>query len=191
MWKIRHEPNGTVLETFPSAGKQVFFPNASPEQLRQLSDNQAVTVRKEWMVAPREDLYGLVPQFIVPFANSRQAGGSLFAAVSRDRVECSVDLLLTMLLVLSRWEESVATVHDSHGRFASKQSIAFNEGFLDRPIVDEYGLAFEQVVRFLHPRWEPAERKLRAKVSHDADHVGIPYQGKNLLRRIAHRDPAN
>jgi hypothetical protein len=191
MWKIRHEPNGTVVEIFPSSGRQVFFPNASAELLRQLGSGQMNTIRKSWMYEPSGGLQGVVPEFIVPFAAERDCGGPLFQAINRDRVECSVDLLLSVLLMLSRWEESIATDHDSHGRFASKQSIAFKEGFLERPVVDEYGLAFEQALKFLHPGWNLAERTLRAKVSHDADHVGIPYQGKNVLRHIAHRDAHN
>ncbi|MGH9686181.1 MAG: polysaccharide deacetylase family protein [Candidatus Acidiferrales bacterium] len=191
MWKIRQVPGGTLLETFPPTKKQTFFPNASPELLRELAGNSINTVRKGWMYEPDGDVKKLIPSFLVPFTGSREAEGPLFVAVSSDRVESSVDLLLSVLLCLSRWEESIATDHDSHGRFAAKQSEAFKKGFLDRPIVDEYGLAFEQVLKFLHPNWRPTERKLRTKVSHDADHVGIPYQGKNILRQIAHRDARN
>lgn len=190
-WKIRHEPKGTVVETFPSTGKHVFFPNASPELLRELGNGQLSTIRKRWMYPASGALQGLIPDFILPFANDRESGGPLFLAVSRDRVECTVDLLLTTLLVLSRWEETIATEHDNHGRFGSQQSVAFKDRFLERPIADEYGLAFEQALKFLHPGWESAGRSLQAKVSHDADHVGIPYNGRNVLRQIAHRDPRN
>lgn len=191
MWRIRQEPGGTLLETSLPTKKQIFFPDARPELLRELAGHKINTVQKAWMYEPDGDVKKLIPSFLVPFAGSRETEGPLFVAVSRDRVESTVDLLLTMLLCLSRWEESIATDHDSHGRFAAQQSEAFKQGFLDRPIVDEYGLAFEQVLKFLHPNWRPTERKLRAKVSHDADHVGIPYHGKNILRQIAHRDAGN
>jgi Family of unknown function (DUF7033) len=184
MWSIRHEARGTVLDAFPSKGKQVFFPNARPELLRQLSENELPLVRKNWLCEPDSQIRELIPEFIVPFANGGKTSEPLFVATSNDRVECTVDLLLVVLLVLSRWEESIATDHDNHGRFSSKQSMAFKHGFLERPIVDEYGLAFQQVLSFLNPGWRPAERTLRAKLSHDADHVGIPFQPKNVVRHV-------
>ncbi|HVB86732.1 MAG TPA: hypothetical protein VNK23_08740 [Candidatus Dormibacteraeota bacterium] len=141
MWTIRHEPHGIVLEVSPSKRKQIFFPNASPELLRQLSGNEMPLVRKGWLCEPDSQIRALIPDFVVPFASGGKASEPLFSATSDDRIECTVDLLLVMLLVLSRWEESVATEHDNHGRFASKQSVAFKHGFLERPIVDEYGLA--------------------------------------------------
>jgi hypothetical protein len=190
-WTIRHSPNGTVLETFPSTGKHIYFPNAKPEVLRKLAGNHFATVRRSWLYDPDAELRNLVPDFIVPFVGDREPEAPLFVAVSRDRVECTVDLLLVTLLILSRWEESVSTDRDAHGRFVSKQSVASKDGFLERPVVDEYGLALEQVLVFLHPTWRPAPRKLRAKVSHDADHVGIPFNGKNVLRHIVHRNPRN
>ncbi len=190
-WEIRHEMNGTVIEAFPKIGKQIVFPNATGDLLRDIAANRASTIRRGWMYEPDRDVKSLVPDFIVPFAGSDRNRKTLFVAISRDRVECSVDLLLSMLLVLSRWEESVATEHDCHGRFSAHQSMAFRGGYVDRPIVDEYGLAFEQALAFLHSGWRPADRKLRAKLSHDADHVGIPLRGKNILRQIARRDARN
>lgn len=190
-WTIHHQADGTLLETFPSSRKQIFFPNANHDVLQRIAANQALTIRRSWMYSPREVTEFLIPDFIVPFAGETHGEAPLFAAINSDRVECSVDLLLTVLLVMSRWEESVATDHDCHGRFESKQSIASKDRFLERPIVDEYGLAFEQALIFLHPTWRPAIRKLRAKVTHDADHVGIPFRGKNILRQIAYREPRN
>lgn len=190
-WAIRQDSKGTVLEVFPNTGKQILFPNAGPELLRKIAANQASTVRREWLYDPPAELKKIIPDFVVPFADGSQPNSALFVATSRDRIECSVDLLLAVLLTLSRWEEAIATEHDAHGRFSAKQSVAFKDGFLERPIVDEYGLAFEQAVKFLNPAWRPAEKKLRAKISHDADHIGIPFQGKNILRQIARLDPQN
>jgi len=61
-----------------------------------------------------------------------------------------------------------------HGRFLAAQSVALRHNFLHRPIVDEYGLALQQVIELLLPGWRPPERKLRVKLSHDVDEVGIP-----------------
>jgi Family of unknown function (DUF7033) len=190
-WTIRYEPRGMVLEAFPSKGKQVFFPNASPELLRQLGAIEMPVARKGWLFEPDSRVQELIPDFIVPFASGGKVSEPLFLARSSERVECTVDLLLVVLLILSRWEESVATEHDNHGRFASQQSMAFKHGFLERPVVDEYGLALEQVLTFLNPGWRPVARTLRAKLSHDADHVGIPFQPKNVLRHVVRGSAGN
>lgn len=189
-WVIRHEENGTSIEVFPARGKSIFFPFAKPDLLQQLSTGQFGCERGAWPYEPSPKCKELIPDFVIPFAASERRAGPLFRTVNSDRIECSVDLPLAVLLVLSRWEELITTSRDEHGRFASRQSIAFREGFLERPIVDEYGLAFEQVLTFLNPGWRSAERKFKAKLSHDADHVGLPFRGKNVLRHAAKRNLA-
>ena len=171
-----------VIEVLPEQGKELFFPHASAEVLSRLGEGQVFVERKAWMYEPGGRNKDLVPDFVVPFASNGAHAKPLFVAATPTRIECTVDLPLTVLLVLSRWEESLAEHHDSHGRFTAGQSVAFREGFLERPIVDEYGLAFEQALNLLIPRWQPPKRKLRAKLSHDADHVGIPFRWKNVMR---------
>jgi hypothetical protein len=59
--------------------------------------------------------------------------------------------------------------------------VALKQNFLHRPIVDEYGLALQQVFRLLLPGWQPPERKLRVKLSHDIDEIGFPRSISNSL----------
>jgi hypothetical protein len=96
-----------------------------------------------------------------------------------------------VLFKLSCLEEDSSTSHDLHGRFPAANSSALREGYLDRPIVDEYGLAFQQALQFLLPTWIPEKRRLRVKLSHDIDDVGwlpgiwpdhLPYDSKSLVR---------
>jgi hypothetical protein len=94
-----------------------------------------------------------------------------------------LDLPASILLTLSRFEEMQATERDVHGRFSASMSLAARDGFLNRPIVDEYGLALEQALTHLLPRWQPVERKLRVKLSHDIDEVGIPF---NFSSAVGH-----
>jgi hypothetical protein len=53
--------------------------------------------------------------------------------------------------------------------------------------VDEYGLALEQALRALLPGWVPASRRLRAKLSHDLDFVGIPFSLRSALGHAIYR----
>ena len=40
--------------------------------------------------------------------------------------------------MLSRYEEYVDSSRDVHDRFPAKASLAYKEGFLDQPIINEY-----------------------------------------------------
>jgi hypothetical protein len=98
-------------------------------------------------------------------------------------VQCAVDLPASTVLTLGRFEETLPGPRDLHGRFSAFCSVAWRDGFLDRPIVDEYGLAFAQALTQLLPGWRPVEKRLRVKLGHDVDDIGIPF----LLRStVAH-----
>jgi len=193
IWNVRTEPDKTIIEPLPGSPVQITFPHSPAEHLQRLSDGTIQTCRKAWMSEPRPAVKKLVSDLIIPFAqDGNGAKEPLFIRKDPYHVECVVDLLLSILLSLSRWEELVAVDRDVHGRFTAQQSVALRDDFLRRPIVDEYGLAFEQVLTSLIPSWRPAKRTLWTKVSHDADHVGMPFKWKNVVRHtIQHRAPRN
>ena len=134
------------------------------------------------MRPPGEAARTLIPDFVVPYQQDNgQNGRPLFVPVGADTVECSIDLLASTLLTLTRYEEISSPERDAYGRFPASASLALRQGFLERPIVDEYGLALEQVLRHLVPRWQPVERRVRVKLSHDTDDVGgICYLNRGL-----------
>lgn len=50
------------------------------------------------------------------------------------------DLIASTYFLISRYEEIVQTdKRDAHGRFPGKESIPYRAGFIDSPLVDEYG----------------------------------------------------
>jgi len=49
-----------------------------------------------------------------------------------------LDLFSASFFMLTRWEEYVNKNRDDHNRFPATESLAFKEGFLDRPVVNEY-----------------------------------------------------
>jgi len=146
------------------------------------------TARLKWMCPPEDQLRTLVPDFVLPHHPEPLPEGPLFERVNEDRVRCKTDLSLIALAVLCRWEEVQSAERDQHGRFPAVASVAFQEGFLHRPIVDEYGMALEQALRALSPGWSPSRREPCLKLSHDIDSTGIPFQfrtaiGATLRRR--------
>jgi len=53
-------------------------------------------------------------------------------------VKCGIDIFASAFYMLSRWEESVITKRDKHGRFPLSSSLAWKFGFHHRPVVNEY-----------------------------------------------------
>lgn len=191
-WTIQVEAGETIVTLEPGSEKKIIFPHAAPDLLRELSAGRIRTVRRRWMNPPADGREGLVPDFVVPFAKDKDTFPRPLFLARGSRIECTVDLPLSILMTLSRWEETLGREADVHGRFPARQSVAFRDGFLDRPIVDEYAFAFEQVVQALYPGWQPPDRQLRIKLSHDADHIGIPFRWKDTIRQTTqYRRPLN
>jgi hypothetical protein len=79
------------------------------------------------------------------------------------------DVLGSSFFALTRLEELEAGELDEHGRFPDNRTIAYAEGFLTRPIVDEY---VEILWECFSQVWPGLQRKARAFsvcVSHDVD----------------------
>ena len=97
-----------------------------------------------------------------PFVERREDGTVIFYA----------DILAATFFMLSRWEETVSGVRDLHGRFPADASVAYKQGFLDRPLVDEYALILQAWLQTLLPTWQPVRPSFSIKLSHDIDYVG-------------------
>ncbi|MBN1668944.1 MAG: polysaccharide deacetylase family protein [Anaerolineales bacterium] len=94
-----------------------------------------------------------------PFATRRADGSVIFYA----------DILAATVLMLSRWEEWQQAQTDEHGRFPGQASLAYRQGFLDRPIVDEYALVLRAWLQLLRPAWQPTPGRFTVQLSHDID----------------------
>jgi hypothetical protein len=96
-----------------------------------------------------------------PFAERLGDGSIIFYA----------DIFAVALFMLSRWEETVVSTLDDHDRFPAAASVAYRQGFLDRPIVDEYALILREWLKVIRPRFEPVTRRFSVRLSHDVDDV--------------------
>src|SRR3984957_1333572 len=182
-WKVSATSDHTVFEIANGTCKYIRFPHASPKILKSLALGQMSSINVPLISNIGEGNDNQLSHTVVPFVSSETMDGHpLFYLSDPNHLECSLDLPLSILLTLSRWEEMLEIPRDRHGRFQAKDSITCTGGFIDRPIVDEYGLAFEQAMTLLFPSWKKTSRKLRIKVTHDADHVGIPFRWKTAFR---------
>ena len=65
-----------------------------------------------------------------------------------DTLLIHADLIASTYFLLTRYEEIVRrTERDDHGRFPGKLSLPFRAGFIERPIVEEYGVLVRQWLR--------------------------------------------
>ena len=187
-WRIEFDRDATTIYVQPGTAKRIRIRNASSKFWSELSAGIFRTTRASWFYSPPEPIRTLVPDFVIPFSSeSQNASSPLFGPVEPECVESTVDILVSALLSLSRREEIGERQGDKHGRFTASMSVASRDRFLERPIVDEYGLALEQALKYLLPAWHPVKRKLRAKVSHDIDVIGIPFSARSTIGHTLRR----
>jgi hypothetical protein len=129
---------------------------------------------------------------VLLWGSGAEDGDKPFAELRNDTtVVFHADIVASTLFMLSRWEETVVTVRDKHRRFPATASVAYKQGFLDRPVVDEYALVLREWLKALLPRWQPNPPPFTVKLSHDIDRIrrfrhsymAIPSFAVDLLKR--------
>ncbi len=121
--------------------------------------------------------------YVVPF-EEKEARGPLFDCSETAVVRVRGDILAATLWLLSRREEYDHVTLDEHGRSLGLHSAAYRDGYLDRPIVDEYGVGLGRSFQHLLPSWAPVLHQLRVKLSHDMDQVGVPRHWRTTLGHL-------
>ena len=90
------------------------------------------------------------------------------------------DPLAATFYLVSRYEEYLPFIPDEHGRFPAKESFAFLNGFIERPLVGEWALAVGK--RLLGADFELAQY-YDYVTTVDVDNL-FAYKGKGALRTI-------
>ena len=81
------------------------------------------------------------------------------------------DVLGLIYWMFSRLEEISVDAFDDHGRVSAFSSHAYRNGYLDRPIIDEWFIVLRQVLVRLWPGLDMAQHEFKVKLSHDVDIV--------------------
>ncbi|MEA5598793.1 polysaccharide deacetylase family protein [Rivularia sp. UHCC 0363] len=92
-----------------------------------------------------------------------------FFRQSDEQIYLGLDIFGSAFFMLTRYEEIIKPERDSHDRFPASASLAYQEGFLDRPIINEY---LEILWACLKHLWSGLKRKPRnfqTYISHDVD----------------------
>jgi len=89
----------------------------------------------------------------------------------------NLDIFGSIFFMLSRYEEAVLSDRDQHDRFPAIASVSYKEGFLNRPIVDEYVELLWTIMKMLWPDLERKKRSFKMILTHDVD---APFQYANV-----------
>lgn len=97
----------------------------------------------------------------------------------------NIDIFGSIFFMLSRYEEAVKMDKDQYERFPASASLAYQEGFLDRPIVNEYLEILWACIKQLWPMLKRKPYRFKMGVSCDIDH---PYQSSvnNPYKQLKH-----
>ncbi len=83
------------------------------------------------------------------------------------------DLIASTYFLITRYEEIVRrNERDVHGRFPGKESLPYRAGFIDRPLVEEFGKLLRMQLREVCCNIEEPEPKIRKIfLTHDVDQL--------------------
>jgi hypothetical protein len=104
--------------------------------------------------------------------------------IGEREIVCHADIFASSFFMLTRWEEYVSEIRDSHDRFPGEESLAYKKGFLLRPVVNEYTEFLWNMLQYLGCKQERKIRKYQLFPTHD---VNVLHRWKNsysLLRTV-------
>ncbi len=93
------------------------------------------------------------------------------------------DIFAASFYLLSRYEEYLPHVKDEYGRFTAKDSLAFKNNFLHKPVVDIWANKFKIVLQQRFPDYKFSSRKFLITPIIDVP-MAYYFQQKGLMRTI-------
>jgi peptidoglycan/xylan/chitin deacetylase (PgdA/CDA1 family) len=112
----------------------------------------------------------------LPVIYSGDAESIRWIKETTDVIETNIDIIASSFFMLSRYEEVLLHTKDKYSRFPATASLAYKEGFLDRPIVNEYIELLWGWIKNLNPKmtrkpfW-PDSRDFAVCLTHDVDWI--------------------
>lgn len=162
----------------------------------QLGDDFFAQARNAWLTketVPGKPLarWNMGPDGPLPEAGTTSLpvlfGGAGFHTHGNGNAVLDLDIFGSAFFMLSRYEEAVVSERDPYDRFPANASLAFSEGFLNRPVIDEYVEILWAAMGRLWPQMKRKVRHFRSVVTCDVDHPYHPsaVSLRRLLRRTA------
>ncbi|MFC5285093.1 polysaccharide deacetylase family protein [Pedobacter alpinus] len=125
------------------------------------------------------DEENIVPQSLV-FANWKE----LQIPFSVKNSVFTFDVFAATFYFLSRYEEYLSTEKDEHLRFAGKSSLAYKNGFIKRPLVDEWAYEIAEIIKQKYKDFEIKHRQFKFIPTLDIDRPYY-YRTDSFLKKTA------
>lgn len=93
------------------------------------------------------------------------------------------DIFSASFYLITRYEEYLPHIKDTHGRFSAEQSLAYEHGFLEKPVVDIWAYKLLEVLKERFPDYEYKERKYEFMSTIDVDNA-YAYKHKSIVRSV-------
>lgn len=91
------------------------------------------------------------------------------------------DILAASFFLLSRYEEYLPHEKDMYGRYAHENSIAFKEGFIDQPLINQWIISFGIALKQKFPSLSIKPGTFKFTPTYDID-IAWSYKNKGWLR---------
>ena len=98
-------------------------------------------------------------------------GDSRLDIEESEQIICGIDIFSSIFFMLTRWEEYVKNERDTHNRFPSIESTAYQNGFLNRSVVDEYIEMLWNMLVFLGYKENRKNKRDQIFITHDIDNL--------------------
>lgn len=100
-----------------------------------------------------------------------------------DTLVIHADIVAGTYFLISRYEEMVrADVRDNHGRFPGKESLPYRAGFIDRPIIEEWGALLRNMMRSCGLEVQEPQAKIqKVYLTHDVDQMAHYRRVRGML----------
>ena len=91
------------------------------------------------------------------------------------------DIFAASFYLITRYEEYLPHVKDTHGRFTAEQSLAFKYKFLEKPVIDIWSYKFLSLLKVRFPDYTYKTRKYNYISTIDIDNA-YAYKHKSFIR---------
>lgn len=100
-----------------------------------------------------------------------------------DTIILDADLVAGTFFLITRYEEMVRkTIRDAHGRFPGKESLPYRAGFIDRPLIEEWGKLLRSLMRECGINIEEPPKSIRkVYLTHDVDQLAHYRRTRGML----------
>jgi hypothetical protein len=91
------------------------------------------------------------------------------------------DILATSFYMISRYEEYLPSTLDKHDRFKAENSLAFNNNFLDKAVVNRWAILLREKILNFFPEYEFINNEFSYISTFDID-IAFAYKNKGVKR---------